>query len=139
MRVVDANVATKWFVPELGSDIASEYLRAKDALIAPSVIRLEVLGAILKCVRTERTSSQQAEQYCKQWLSELEERAIVIFDEHLLISNAIKLSLKLKHHLVDCFYLALCNLTEAPLVTFDIELARKAKQVGVRCELLKED
>jgi predicted nucleic acid-binding protein len=52
MIVVDANVAAKWYLPELGSEAALELMDGASPLFAPDLIRLEVLAAITRCVRT---------------------------------------------------------------------------------------
>ena len=67
-----------------------------------------------------------------------EDREIILCNDDELLNDAISLGISLKHFVVDCLYLAACRKFDATLVTFDAELARKAKQVGVRCELLKE-
>ena len=138
MKVIDANVAFKWFVPEAGAE-KSRRLLMSDSLISPALIRLEVLSSFLRCAKDGRSTKEEADRLCRHWLTFLEDRDVVLYPDEKLVDVAIRFGLKLNHHLFDCFYLALCNLTEAPLVTFDAELARKAKQVGVRCELLKED
>ena len=110
-----------------------------ETMIAPTLIRLEVLSAFVRCAKDGRSTKEEADKTCQHWLRSLENRDVVLYPDEKLLDVALRFGLKLNHHLFDCFYLSLCNLTEAPLITFDTELARKAKQVGVRCELLKEE
>ncbi len=138
MKVVDANVVVKWFVPEPGEAIAQELLLTQEILIAPSIIRLEVLAAIIRCVRDKRSTVTEAELRCGKWLSQLDDRAIVTVDDNELLGDAISLGLKHKHHLFDCLYLALCKRLDATLVTFDEELSKRAKLASIVCQLIKE-
>ncbi len=138
MKVVDANVVVKWFVPEPGEAIAQELLLTQEILIAPSIIRLEVLAAIMRCVRDKRSTVTEAELRCRKWLSQLDDRAIVTVDDCELLSDAISLGMKVKHQLFDCLYLALCKRLDATLVTFDEELSKRAKLASIVCQLIKE-
>lgn len=139
MKVVDANVAVKWHVPEPGDLISQTILSSEEVLLAPTAIRLEVLSTIVRCVRDKRSTAAEADFRCEAWLSQLEDREIILYNDDELLKDAISLGISLKHYVVDCLYLAACRKFDATLVTFDAELARGAKKVGVRCELLKED
>jgi predicted nucleic acid-binding protein len=138
VKVIDANVALKWYVPETDSDVASAILLEPDVLVAPQIIKFEVLSVLVRFARSGRLEHHAAEQSCNRWLAHLEERGVMLFDEDDLLESAISLGLKLKHHLFDCFYLALAKKLDAPLITFDEELAKKAKQAGLKFELLAE-
>lgn len=138
MKVIDANVAAKWYMPEPGEGSAQDVLESQDILLAPAVIRLEVLAAIVRCVRDKRSTAAEAEQRCNRWHELLNERGLVCIDDGELLPDAIPLSLELKHYLFDCLYLATCIKYDATLVTFDADLAKKAKASSVRCQLLKE-
>ena len=139
MKVVDANVAVKWHIPEPGDLIAQTILSSEEVLLAPAAIRLEVLSTIVRCVRDKRSTAAEAEFRCEAWQSQLDDREIILCNDDELLKDAISLGISLKHYVVDCLYLEACRKFDATLVTFDAELARKAKQVGVRCELLKEE
>jgi predicted nucleic acid-binding protein len=136
--VVDANVAAKWYMPEPGEASAQDVLESQDVLLAPSIIRLEVLAAIVRCVRDQRSTVAEAELRCNRWHELLDERGLITVQDDQLLADAIRLSLTLKHYLFDCLYLAVCLKYEATLVTFDADLAKKAKAASVRCQLLKE-
>ena len=138
MKVIDANVAAKWYMPEPGENSAQALLESQDILLAPSIIHLEVLAAIVRCVRDQRSTVAEAELRCKRWHELLDDRGLVIVEEGKLVANAIRLSLTLKHYLFDCLYLAACIEYDAVLVTFDADLAKKAKSASVQGQLLKE-
>lgn len=53
MLVIDASVAVKWLVPEVGHEEAGRVLEGRDELIAPSIILMEVHSAILTRERLE--------------------------------------------------------------------------------------
>jgi predicted nucleic acid-binding protein len=138
VKVVDANVAVKWFVPESGEEQAQSLLLSQSMLVAPSIIRLEVLAAIVRCVRDQRSNAAEAQHRCNRWQEHLEDRSVVIIDDNELIAEAVKISLAIKHQLFDCLYLAACQRVDATLVTFDDELSKRAKRASIKCELLKE-
>ena len=46
MIVVDANVAAKWYLPEIGTEAALELMGGPNRLFAPDLIRIEVLGSL---------------------------------------------------------------------------------------------
>jgi predicted nucleic acid-binding protein len=54
MRVVDASVAAKWFVAEPDSEKALALLDQGERFLAPSIIRVEVAGAISRRFREGR-------------------------------------------------------------------------------------
>lgn len=138
MKVIDANVAVKWYVPEPGDGFAQALLQSQEVLVAPSIIRLEVLAAIVRCVRDRRSSPAEAEHRCLRWQEQLEDRAIVTVNDSDLLDEAIQLAVKVKHQLFDCLYLALCQKFNATLVTFDATLSTRAKLASINVDLLKE-
>jgi predicted nucleic acid-binding protein len=138
VKVVDANVAVKWHVSEPGDFIAESILESKEVLLAPAIIRLEVLNAIVRCVRDKRSSADEAGLRCEAWLAQLKDREIILCDEEELLKDAISLGISLKHSVADCLYLAACRRFDATLLTFDEELSKRAKLASIKCELLKE-
>ena len=138
MKVVDANVAVKWHVPEAGDSIAQTILASEEVLLAPTAIRLEVLSTIVRCVREKRSSASEAEFRCAAWQTQLDDREIILCNDDELLKDAISLGISLKHYVVDCLYLAACRKFDATLVTFDEELSKKAQLASIQYELLKE-
>ena len=138
MIVVDANVAVKWYVPEPGCDDAKLLLMSNEAIVAPALIRLEVLAAILSGIRKRKATSEEAIQRCQSWLRHLDDRAVLLFDEGDLRLDAIRLASQSEHHLYDCFYLALCKKCDATLFTYDMKLSAMAEKSLVKCELMVE-
>ncbi len=124
--VVDASVAAKWILPEAGSSVAAA-LRPQDSeLIAPSLLAAEIGNAIWKAARRGNVSTSEA-------LTGIE-AALIWFETLIPIEElrvrALALAIELGHPIYDCFYLALAERENAPLVTADeamIAAARRAK------------
>jgi predicted nucleic acid-binding protein len=123
--IVDASVAAKWALKEEHSASASA-LRTEEGLIAPSLIAAELGSVFWKAFRRgtfSRTDALTALQLSLRPFQEL------VATEGLHI-QALSLAIDLKHPVYDCFYLALAERENAPLVTADeamIAAARKAK------------
>jgi predicted nucleic acid-binding protein len=123
--VVDASVAAQWVLQQELSKRA-DALRGEDGLIAPSLIAAELGNAIWKAVRWGNVSRAEAGAALNA--------ALLPFDslvgEETLCVRALAFSIEFAHPIYDCFYLALAERENVPLVTFDetmIAAARKAK------------
>lgn len=119
MIVVDASVAVKVYITEPGTDAATELLVGPTRLVAPEVIRLEVCGALCRRVRVGELQPPEALTRCTHWNSELSRGVVALTADAELFSEAIPLSIKLKHPLADCLYLALAQRLNQPIVTAD--------------------
>jgi len=64
MIVVDASIAAKWYLNELGSKEAAALLTSASVLIAPALVRIEVNGAILRRYREGLLSLERAREAC---------------------------------------------------------------------------
>ena len=124
--VVDASVAAKWILPEADSAAAAALREQDTELIAPSLIAAEIGNTVWKAAR--RGNFQRAEAIAGI------EAALLWFETLFPIEDlrvqALTLALDLGHPSYDCFYLALAQRQNAPLVTADaamIAAARKAK------------
>ena len=136
MIVIDANVAVKWYLPERGTEAAIELTTGGDQLIAPELIRLEVLSAITRRVRTGEARANEAKAQCERWLTNLTDGAVSLVPEQDLLHDAIDLSLKVKHPLLDCLYLAVAKRLEAPLLTADRPFHDRVKPFYKKISLL---
>jgi predicted nucleic acid-binding protein len=119
MIVVDASVAAKWFLPEAGSDEATQLLSGTDKLIAPDLIRVEVAAAITRRVRLGELLEDEAMPICHAWLKALSDGVITLTPVEDDLAEAIKLALEIKHPLQDCLYLAVAIRLKAVLITSD--------------------
>jgi len=124
--VVDASVAVKWVASELGSVAAADVRRHDDYLIAPSLIIAEIGNALWKkALRREMNRSEAVSAF---------RLAVFHFAEFVPFEDfreaALELAIELRHPIYDCFYLALAERENAPLITADeamLAAARKAK------------
>jgi predicted nucleic acid-binding protein len=133
--VVDASVAAKWLAPEPDSPLAEALL--DDELIAPDLLFVEV-GNILwkKQLRGEMDAATTL--LGVRWLLQV---PLQVHDSAGLLAEALGLALLLRHPAYDCFYLALTQRIDVPMVTADRRLharchAVDAAGLGARVRLL---
>ena len=130
MIVVDASVAAKWLLPEVGTQAALELQEGPDQLFAPDLIRLEVAGSITRRVwvenAKERLSPADAETRCDKWFQILERATVSLIPECELLPEAVKLSVAIKQTLPDCLYLAAARHLGAGLITADRPFWKRA-------------
>ncbi|MBL8231469.1 MAG: type II toxin-antitoxin system VapC family toxin [Bryobacterales bacterium] len=136
MVVVDACVAVKWFLPEEGSDRALALLSGKDALVAPSLIRTEVAGAIVRRVRMGTLTTEDAKNSLHMWFEALGEGVIQVTGDLEDLKEAVNFSLQLQHPIQDCLYLAVARRRSARLITADHKFVAKALSVFPAIEAL---
>jgi predicted nucleic acid-binding protein len=123
--VVDASVAAKWVLPQEFSRRANA-LRDEAGLIAPSLIVAEIASAIWKAMRRGSVLRAEATAALHAALLPFED----LVAEQTLCVRALALAIELHHPIYDCFYMALAERENIPLVTADeamIAAARKAK------------
>jgi predicted nucleic acid-binding protein len=108
-------------------------------LTAPSLIRMEVAGAICRATRgtTPRLSKTEADQLCSRWFSRVEERVLEIVPDESLLKEACNLAVSLSHPLADCLYLELARRWNIPLVTADRVFHHRAVERFPKMRLLK--
>jgi predicted nucleic acid-binding protein len=111
MMIVDASVALKWFLPEAGSREAIALQSGPHNLAAPSLIRMEVAGAICRATRghAPRISKVEANQICSRWFALLDQQILEIVADETLLKEACGLAVSLGHPLADCLYLQLAH------------------------------
>lgn len=119
MRVLDASVAAKWFLPEPGCEQAAELLQSSPAFVAPQLIRVEVNAAITRRLRLGELSEQRIRQACAEWQATLAQGVVKLVSDEELLEQAIDLSVQIRHSLQDCLYLALSVRRDIPLLTAD--------------------
>jgi len=140
MIVIDASVAAKWYLPEVGSTAAVELQEGPDQLIAPELIRMEVAGSITRRVRSdkkeERLAPDVAVSRCVKWFRLLDQAAISLIPDAELLQEAVNLSVEIKHTLQDCMYLAAARGLNARLVTADRPFHERAVRFYTHISLL---
>jgi predicted nucleic acid-binding protein len=113
--VVDASVALKWYLIESGAEPARQILADGDTLVAPELVVAEVCNACWLAGRRGEISAAQQGQIAHDITR--------VFDrlEGLApyASRAAAIARELDHPVYDCFYLAVSEALDAPLVTAD--------------------
>lgn len=136
MIVADASVIVKWFLPEDASPRALMLHAQEHTIIAPDIISIEVCGAITRRHRQGALEKEDALAHIARWERILENSLVETLPSSLLLADAALFSLRLKHPLADCLYLASAKLHNCPLITADRILHTRAQDCGVEVRLL---
>lgn len=137
MIVVDASVATKWVLAEPGREEAKALLRNGRKLVAPSWIRFEVTGAIVRRFRKDELEEEAARAACNHWDDILERELVELVPSEDLLQIAREFSFGARHGLADCLYLAAGKMLSADVVTADPKLRERGQKVYPRITLLE--
>jgi|GEM_PF-344992 len=135
--VADACVALKWFLSdETFAHEAAEIIRTGTAVIAPDLLIPEVVNAAWKSARLGRMTSAQVTRIANRLPSFL----TFLAPTADLAVDAARIALHLGHPVYDCFYLALAEREDIPLVTADDRLLARlsgtvwaARAVHISC------
>jgi len=134
--VVDASVALQWYFEEPGSPQAEalleEHAAGRRDLIAPDLLIAEFGNGLWKKVRRGECDRDAADAILELW--EVDRPELVPCAP--LIERALDLALALDHPVYDCLYVATAVAHEAALATADRQLARAARTVLARIELV---
>ena len=115
ISVVDSCVAVKWYVPETDTALARTLLGRP--LIAPDQIRAEVASALWKKVRANEMERPQALRALPHLV-----QSVKFMPSEPLAEMALDLALDLGQPVYDCFFLALAQILNSPLITADKKL-----------------
>ncbi|MEA2875965.1 MAG: hypothetical protein QOF14_1161 [Hyphomicrobiales bacterium] len=124
--IVDANIVVKWFVSEDDSDAALA-LRLQGELFAPDVMLIEYRNALLKKVRRQAISPNEARRAER----EIDSVGVTILPSAPLLDRAFQLALDLREPIYDCIYLAAAIGNDRVLVTADERFAAKVEGSGM--------
>jgi predicted nucleic acid-binding protein len=126
MIVVDASVAAKWLLPEPGQAEAEALLRDASALLAPAIIRVEVASAVTRRARLGSMPTDEVHRHYSNWSGLLRDGAVVLLPDEELLDQAVEWSIRIKHSLPDCLYLAAAQRHRVPLITADRKFHERA-------------
>jgi predicted nucleic acid-binding protein len=133
--VVDASVAVKWLIDEPDSELADRLLDGAHDFLAPELIIPEVLSAAWRRRRLGEIADAQFDNI----IVRIADGLIAFQPLQPLAPRAAAIACELDHPVYDCFYLALAEAEEAPLVTADrrllavvrgTTLARRVSRLG---------
>lgn len=130
--IVDANLATYWYVPSPFSAAASTYMARSD-LAAPQIVLPEAANALLKYMRARQISADDVFTA----VGRIPKVITTLIDDSSLTPNAARLSATHNHKVYDCLYLALALQRREPLATADRRLAALARQLSIETELIE--
>jgi predicted nucleic acid-binding protein len=117
--VVDASVAVKWYVPEVGSERAARLLGGGARLLAPELIVAEFGNVLWKKVERRELSDDEATTIAETFLSS---GAVAIHPLGPLLRAALDLAVRFHHPVYDAYYLALAVADNCSFVTADEQL-----------------
>lgn len=119
MIIIDASVAVKWVVSEVGSAAAVALL--KQRLGAPALWLSEASNALwAKVMRRQLTSDEARGQ-----AADLADAPVTPIALPLLLPTAMSMALELEHPIYDCFYLSAALQKDTHVVTADRRFVRK--------------
>lgn len=132
MFVVDASIATKWFVGQVYSDIAERVQKSRRPLLAPQLLIAEVADALRKHVRVGDITIGQATDALQALPGCFSE----IVAMQLLAAPALEIAQRLEHSAYDCFYVALAEDRAVKLVTADMRLLNRVARTKYKSFVL---
>lgn len=140
MIVVDASVATKWFVNEAYSDQAGAFLRDREQeLCGPDILATEVCQALVAAANSRRMTRSAVRTALAVWLDKLEAGDLKLHAAAWTRTRlATDLALDFGHPLADCIYLALAIELDCDLITCDAKFRNKAALFYPRINLLAD-
>ena len=120
--VIDASVAVKWVIEEIGTPAALS-LRSHERLIAPELLVAECANIFWKKVRGNELSKDEA------WIAArlLQSAKLELLPTRSLLGMATLIAIELDHPAYDCVYVALAEANECRFVTADERFLRKLR------------
>jgi predicted nucleic acid-binding protein len=118
--VIDADVAIKWFLPEIHSDAALRLVGQQHTLHAPDLIFSEFGNVLWKRVRKNEISRNEAEATMQAFLS----LPLQVESSRRLVPLAFEIASGQNRTVYDSLYLAAAIALQFPLVTVDAKFYR---------------
>jgi len=129
--VADASVLVKWLTREPDTHRAQALLHAPDALHIPDLALFEVPAALTKKAHLGLIAPENVEQLNGLFQLTTEARPIAVHSTLPLMPVAMDLSVRLRHGLYDCVYLALAQALGGVVVTADQKMIRAVERNGL--------
>jgi predicted nucleic acid-binding protein len=129
--ILDASVAMRWIVPEVGTEHAVELLSQPIAWKAPRLMMSEVAAALRRKVAGGDLRAEHAIDALDALLAAVADGTVQLAEDETLIAAALMLALTSGHRVPDCLYLAIAEREGAALATADRRLEGLARERGV--------
>jgi len=129
--VLDASVAVKLVVPEVGTAESVRVIEQPLRWLAPRLILTEVASALRQKAAAGELSTIDASEALSAMLDAIADGVIHLANDEALVHAALSLALALKHKVPDCLYLALAEREGALLASADRKLLGLARRRGV--------
>jgi predicted nucleic acid-binding protein len=117
--VVDASVVVKWYVPEPGSEAASELMRSGATLLAPDHVLAEVGNVLWKKVRRRELAAEDATDFADRVATGL---PATLRASQPLLRDAVEVATAYDRTVYDALYVALAVTEGAIMLTADERL-----------------
>lgn len=134
--VCDASVLFKLLIEEEDTPVAKS-LVSSCHVSAPEIAIAEIGNALWTRVHDGRLKAGDGQELIARFL----ESPIDLRRSRPLAGHALKISCRLDHPIYDCFYLALAENLDVPLVSADrrfINVVRRSKMRTIEIKLLSE-
>jgi predicted nucleic acid-binding protein len=116
--IVDASVGIKWFLPEVGADLAKKLQHPHYELHTPSFFDVELTNILWKKIQRGELLRQEAEIV----LAQLLRLPVIRHTDVSLLTTAFDLAERSRRTVYDCLYLALAIRLSGRIVTADERL-----------------
>ncbi len=137
--MLDASVAVRSIIPEVGTERAIEVMQLARFLIAPRLLATECAAAIRRKVVGGELTLELADRAISALSSSFSENIIRLAEDETFVASAFAIAIAIAHKLPDCMYLALAERESAPLATADERLARVAERRGITVLFVAND
>ena len=117
--VIDASVLAKWFVEE--DDTAAARRLQPLKLFAPDLLIVETTNVLWKKVRLGGFDPA----FLAPAVRVMRHANLTLIDSLTLADRAVEIAVRLNHAVYDCYYLALAEQRNLPMVSADDRLGRK--------------
>lgn len=113
--VVDANVAIKWILPEIYSNVALRLKNPNYQLLVPDFFFPEIGNILWKRVRKGEMTLQEATRD----LTVMQELPLTVDYSFPLMTDALEIATRVEQAVYDCVYLSLAIKHNCKMVTAD--------------------
>jgi predicted nucleic acid-binding protein len=134
MLVVDASVATMWFLQQAHSDAARALVAPAYELVAPDLLHLEVGNAIVRAVRRGMIRESSGDSAIRTHLP----RAVRLMRMDGRGYDAFELAWRFGGSVYDAAYLLLAAALNVPVITHDAQMLKTAAAASIKAHAIAD-